>query len=247
MKENRTSEGVTRRAMLGGTVAGGALLAAACAGGGPNAAPRRAEPVPRASGGPFALPLLPWAPDALAPHISRRTIGFHYGKHHLGYVNKINKFVKGTSWEGKSLEEIVKGTAGKAGQESLFNNAAQVLNHTLYWHSMKPGGGGAPGAKLAAKLTSDFGSVDTFKTALEAAASTQFGSGWAWLVRDGAKLAVMKTSNGDTPLAHGKEPLLTIDVWEHAYYLDWQNRRPDYIKAWLDHLVNWSFAEQKLG
>ncbi|MBU1694069.1 MAG: superoxide dismutase, partial [Verrucomicrobia bacterium] len=164
----------------------------------------------------FSLPPLPWPDNALEPHISARTIGFHYGKHHQAYVDNLNKLVAGTPLAGLSLEEIIKQTAGKPDKAGLFNNAAQVWNHTFFWNSMKPNGGGAPGGKLAEAIDESFGSFEAFKTAFTEAAMTQFGSGWAWLVLEGGKLKVVKTPNADTPLAHGQKALLTCDVWEHA-------------------------------
>jgi superoxide dismutase, Fe-Mn family len=191
---------------------------------------------------PFELPQLPYASHALEPHITANTLSFHHGKHHNAYVTNLNKLIVGTEFEKMSLEEIVRKSSGP-----IFNNAAQVWNHTFYWHSMKPKGGGKPTGAIAAKIEKDFGSVEKFREEFANAATTQFGSGWAWLVLDGDKLAVVKTGNAETPLTQGKKPLLTIDVWEHAYYLDFQNRRPDYITTFLDHLVNWEFAEKNLG
>lgn len=190
----------------------------------------------------FELPELPWAKDALAPHISAETIDFHYGKHHQAYVNNLNNLVKGTDLEGKSLEEVVRASEG-----GVFNNAAQVWNHTFYWHSMKPGGGGEPTGKVAELIKSSFGGYAEFRKEFAAAAATQFGSGWAWLVADGDKLEIVKTSNAETPLTSSKKPILTIDVWEHAYYIDFRNARPSYIDTFLDHLVNWDFANKNLG
>jgi len=192
----------------------------------------------------FALPPLPFAQDALEPHISANTLSFHYGKHHNAYVTNLNNLVGETD---KSLEEIIKETSGDASKAGVFNNAAQVWNHTFYWNSMKPGGGGAPTGDVAAGIDAAFGSYDKFIEAFKTAAVTQFGSGWAWLVRDGGEFKIVKTANADTPIAHGQTPLITCDVWEHAYYLDFQNRRPDYVQAFLDHLVNWDFAAQNLG
>ena len=196
---------------------------------------------------PFTLPALPWKDDALAPVISANTLGFHYGKHHKAYVDNLNKLVAGTAHADMGLEDIIKATAGKADQAGVFNNAAQVWNHTFYWHSLKPGGGGKPGKALAEMIERDFGSFEAMKAELAKAAATQFGSGWAWLVAKGGKLAVAKTANAETPLTQGVKPLLTIDVWEHAYYLDYQNRRPDYVAAVIDKLADWGFAEANLG
>ena len=190
----------------------------------------------------FELPALPYAKDALAPHISAETLEYHYGKHHQTYVTNLNNLIKGTAFEGKTLEEIVRSSDG-----GVFNNAAQVWNHTFYWNSMAPKGG-EPTGKIKAALDDSFGGVAEFKAAFKAAAVGQFGSGWAWLVKgtDG-KLKIETTANADTPIAHGGKPLLVADVWEHAYYLDFQNRRPDHIQAWLDKLANWAFAEKNLG
>ncbi len=192
----------------------------------------------------FELPNLPYEQNALEPHISANTLSFHYGKHHAGYVNNLNNLVKDTELADKSLEEIVKATAGDATKAGIFNNAAQVWNHTFYWHSMKPNGGGAPTGALAAKIEADFGSLDAFKEQFKVAGATQFGSGWAWLVLENGTLKVTKTLNAENPLHKGQIPLLTMDVWEHAYYLDYQNRRPDYAKTFLDSLVNWDFAAE---
>ncbi len=189
------------------------------------------------------LPALPWAKDALAPHISAETIEYHYGKHHNAYVTNLNKLIEGTGFASKSLEEIVKGSEG-----GMFNNAAQVWNHTFYWNSIKPGGGGAPSGALADAINKSFGSFDKFKEAFSAAAATQFGSGWAWLVKEGDKLAVVKTPNAETPLTQaGVTPLLTIDVWEHAYYVDYRNARPKYIETFLSSLANWDFAAKNFA
>ncbi|MEP3071613.1 superoxide dismutase [Maricaulis sp.] len=196
----------------------------------------------------FTLPDLPYAKDALAPHISSETLDFHHGKHHNAYVNNLNGLVEGTDMASKSLEDIIQDTAGKADKAGIFNNAAQIWNHTFYWQSMRPNGGGAPTGKLAEMIDRDFGSFDAFKDAFAKAGATQFGSGWAWLVLADGKLDVRKTLNAETPLTEaGVTPLLTMDVWEHAYYLDFQNRRPDYISTFLDHLVNWEFAAENLA
>jgi len=196
----------------------------------------------------FTLPDLPYAKDALAPHISSETLDFHHGKHHATYVKNLNGLVEGTDMAPKSLEEIIQETAGNADKQGVFNNAAQIWNHTFYWQSMRPNGGGTPTGKLAEMIDRDFGSFDEFKDAFSKAGATQFGSGWAWLVLNGDKLEVRKTLNAETPLTEsGVTPLLTMDVWEHAYYLDFQNRRPDYISTFLDHLVNWEFAAENLA
>ena len=203
---------------------------------------------PAASGGSpaFTLPALPYAQDALEPHISARTMSVHYGKHHQAYVDNLNGLVAGTPMAGLPLEEIIRRTAGKPEQAGLFNNAAQVWNHTFFWNSMQPGGGGAPTGELAERINAAFGSFEAFKTAFSEAAMTQFGSGWAWLVQEGDTLKIVKTANADTPLVHGQTALLTCDVWEHAYYLDYQNRRKDFVQVFLDHLVNWDFAASQL-
>ena len=191
---------------------------------------------------PHSLPPLPYAENALDPVISANTLSFHYGKHHKAYVDNLNKLISGTELADSSLEEIIAATAGNAEKAGIFNNAAQVWNHTFYWNSLSPRGGGKPPSDLGGKIDSSFGSLDACKKELATAATTQFGSGWAWLVQDGDKLKVVKTGNADSPLTKGMKPLLTIDVWEHAYYLDYQNRRPDYANAVLDKLINWDFA-----
>lgn len=196
----------------------------------------------------FELPPLPFAIDALEPHISARTLEFHHGKHHAAYVNNLNGLIKDTDLASKSLEELIHiAAADLPTKQGIFNNAAQVWNHTFFWNSLTKGGGGQPSPRLLARIEADFGSFEAFKTEFKNAAVTQFGSGWAWLVEDGGKLKITKTANADLPLAHGQKALLTVDVWEHAYYLDWQNRRPDFVQAFLDNLVNWSFVEANLG
>ena len=195
----------------------------------------------------YILPDLPYANNALDPVISANTISFHYGKHHKGYVDNLNKLVVGTEFVGLPLEKIIAATAGKADKTAIFNNASQAWNHTFYWNSLSPKGGGQPPAALKAKIEASFGTLDACNKELAAAATTQFGSGWAWLVLDGDKLKVVKTGNADSPLTKGMKPLLTIDVWEHAYYLDYQNRRADYVNAVLDKLINWNFAESNLA
>jgi len=191
---------------------------------------------------PFTLPNLPYAQDALEPHISANTLSFHHGKHHNAYVTNLNGLIEGTEHEGKSLEDIIKNSDG-----GIFNNAAQVWNHTFYWHSLSPNGGGEPSGALAEKINADFGSLDKFKEEFSNAAKTQFGSGWAWLVLDNGKLKITKTGNAETPITQNQIPLLTLDVWEHAYYLDYQNKRPDYIETFLNKLVNWEFAAENFG
>jgi len=193
------------------------------------------------------LPPLPYGDSDLAPHISQNTISFHYGKHHKTYVDNTKKLVEGTEWADVPLEDIVKAAAGKPDKKALFNNAAQAWNHAFYWRSLSPKGGGQPSGKLRDRIQSDFGSFDKLKEELSKAAVSQFGSGWAWLVADAGKLHVEQTPNAETPIAFGKTPLLTIDVWEHAYYLDYQNKRPDYVTAVLEKLINWEFAAENLG
>ena len=196
---------------------------------------------------PFTLPPLPFPEDALAPVISANTLSFHYGKHHKAYVDNLNKLVAGTEYESMSLEDIVRATAGKADKAGIFNNAAQVWNHTFYWNCLRKEGGGAPRGDIAQKIEAAFGGYDKFKQELANAAVTQFGSGWAWLVAEGNALKIVKTPNADTPFVRGQKPLLTIDVWEHAYYLDYQNRRPDHVNAVIDKLLNWDFAAENLS
>lgn len=195
----------------------------------------------------IALPDLPYAKDALEPVISSRTLDFHYGKHHKTYVEKTNKMIAESPLADADLLTIINKTAGDAEQAGLFNNAAQVWNHSFYWQCMRPGGGGAPGGAILEKIESDLGGYEKFVEALKAAGGTQFGSGWAWLVMRDNKLQIIKTANADTPVAHGLRPLLTVDVWEHAYYLDYQNRRPDYIGAFIEKLINWDFVNANLG
>ena len=193
------------------------------------------------------LPVLPWTENALEPVISANTIRFHYGKHHRTYVDNLNKFVAGTELAEMPLGEIVRATEGKADKASIFHNAAQVWNHNFYWKCLRPNGGGEPPGSLKQKINDAFGSVDACKKALAATAVAEFGSGWAWLVMNGDKLEITKTSNADTPMAQGLRPLLTIDVWEHAYYLDYQNRRADHVNAIINKLLNWEFALQNVG
>jgi superoxide dismutase, Fe-Mn family len=193
----------------------------------------------------FQLSPLPYNQNALEPYVSQKTIEFHYGKHYLSYVEKTNELVRGTNLAQISLEEIVKQTSGSPQMTAIFNNAAQAWNHDFYFRSMKPGGS-KPEGELMKKIQASFGSLDNLKKELSTASLTQFGSGWAWLVLEGDKLKVVKTGNADTPVVHGQIPLLAIDVWEHAYYLDYQNRRADYIKAVIDNLLNWEFAAANL-
>jgi Fe-Mn family superoxide dismutase len=191
----------------------------------------------------FELPPLPYARDALAPHMSEQTLNFHYGKHHQTYVTNLNGLVEGTENEGKSLEEII--LAAEPG--GLFNNSAQVWNHTFFWSCMSPGGGGEPDGDVKTALEQAFGSVDTFKQTFTDKAKTLFGSGWTWLAKGDDGLEILQTKDADLPLKHGKTAILTLDVWEHAYYLDFQNARPAYIETWLDNLVNWQFAGENLA
>jgi len=195
----------------------------------------------------FELPPLPYADTALEPHMTAKTFSFHHAKHHQAYVTNLNNLVKDTPLADASLEDVIKASAGDAAKAGIFNNAAQVWNHTFFWNSMKPNGGGKPTGAIAAKIDADLGGYDKFVEQFKAAGTTQFGSGWAWLVVEGGKLKVTKTGNADTPMVHGQTALLTIDVWEHAYYLDYQNRRPDFITAFLDHLVNWDYANANLA
>ncbi len=189
------------------------------------------------------LPALPYAIDALEPHVSARTLEFHHGKHHKAYVDKLNAAIANTKYETRTLESIIE-SSHEAGETAIFNNAAQAWNHTFLWHSMLPNGGGAPARPLSDAIERKFGSMDGFREAFKQAAMGQFGSGWAWLVRTSDGVDIMTTGNADTPLVHGRKPLLTLDVWEHAYYLDFQNRRDAYIDTFLDSLVNWEFATE---
>ncbi len=194
------------------------------------------------------LPELPFAKNALEPHISENTINFHYGKHHQGYVNNLNNLIKGTKFEQKSLEEIIQLSFDDKSNQAIFNNAAQIWNHTFYWHSISPNGGGKPSGTLLNKIEENFGSFENFSSQFKNAAATQFGSGWAWLVLEENRLKIVKTDNAQTPLTNKNlKPLITIDVWEHAYYLDFQNARPNYIDSFMNHLINWNFANSNLN
>lgn len=196
----------------------------------------------------FEQPPLPYAMDALEPYgMKAETFEYHYGKHHKAYVDNLNKLTEGTDLANMPLEEVIKATYKDSAKQGIFNNAAQVWNHTFFWNCMKPGGGGAPTGELAARIDQDFGSFDKFKEEFSNAAATQFGSGWAWLVEDNDTLKVTKTPNAVDPIAEGQKPLLTLDVWEHAYYIDFRNARPAFIKNFLDRLVNWDFAAQNLA
>jgi len=196
---------------------------------------------------PHTLPPLPYVESALDPVISARTVGIHYGKHHKTYVDNLNKLVTDTELAGFPLQEIISKTVGQANKAGIFNNAAQIWNHTFYWNSLSQEGGGEPPLILKQKIESSFGDLDSCKKELAAAAMTQFGSGWAWLVMNGDKLEVAKTANAESPLSKGLKPLLVIDVWEHAYYLDYENRRIEYVNAVIEKLINWGFAEDNLG
>ena len=192
----------------------------------------------------YQQPALAYAENALEPFISAKTLSFHYGKHHAAYITNYNNLVAGTSLESLSLEQVIAQTAADPQKIGIFNNGAQAWNHSFYWNCLTPNGGGEPSGELATKITQDFGSFDKFKDELKTAAATQFGSGWAWLVLDGERLKVVKTGNAQTPSTSGQKPILTIDVWEHAYYLDYQNRRPDYVATVIDNLLNWKFAAE---
>jgi Fe-Mn family superoxide dismutase len=190
----------------------------------------------------FTLPELPYAYDALQPYMSKETLEYHHDKHHQAYVTNGNNLLKGSEFEGKSLEDIVKGSFGK--NAGLFNNAGQHYNHLHFWNWMKPNGGGAIPGKLEKKIIEDLGSVEKFKEDFIQAGVTQFGSGWAWLAVKDGKLAIMKSANGESPLVSGALPILGCDVWEHSYYIDYRNRRPDYLKAFVDHMINWEYVEK---
>jgi superoxide dismutase, Fe-Mn family len=229
-KKNTAITNLDRRSFL--ALSAGAFISMAIGG----------LPKTAAAATPHVLPPLPYGDNALCPVISANTMSFHYGKHHQGYVNNLNKLVAGAPYADMSLEKIIAGTVVQPENAAIFNNAAQVWNHTFYWKSMKPNGGGEPPAALKHKMQDAFGSVAACKKELITTATSQFASGWAWLVLDGDTLKTVKTANADTPLTTGMTPLLTIDVWEHAYYLDYQNRRADYVTAVMDKLINWEFA-----
>jgi Fe-Mn family superoxide dismutase len=238
MEDRIIAIGLTRREFVKAALAGTAALAVSSAGIPSTAWAQRTSP--------FGVPPLPYAEDALAPVISARTVSFHYGKHHLGYLYILNDLVQNTPYEKMSLEEIIKATAAAPGQAAIFNNAAQVWNHTFYWNGMKPAGGRKPGGEIGKRIDKDFGSYENLRKEFVSAALGQFGSGWAWLATDGKMMKVLKTPNAENPITQGLKPLLTIDVWEHAYYLDYQNRRKDFVEASLDKLVNWAFVEKNL-
>ena len=195
----------------------------------------------------ITLPDLPYPIDALEPFISSATLELHHGKHHKAYVDNMNRLIKGTDLEGEELLEVIERSAGDHFQVGIYNNAAQVFNHSFYFKSMRPGGGGEPTGEIAKRLKEDFGGYKEFVEAFISAATTLFGSGWVWLVLHDEKLDIVKTSNADTPILHGNRPLLAIDVWEHAYYIDYQNRRPEYVKAWVEKLIDWDFVNENLG
>ncbi|OGV61122.1 MAG: superoxide dismutase [Lentisphaerae bacterium GWF2_50_93] len=191
--------------------------------------------------------MLPYAQNALEPYISAKTMGFHYGKHHQTYIDNLNKLIAGAQMGEQPLERIIIESSGMVDRQSIFNNAAQVWNHDFFWRSMKPKGGGIPSGRIYEMIVRAFGGFEEFKNAFIAAGLAQFGSGWVWIVQDGAEVKIIKTSNADTPVAHKQNALLTCDVWEHAYYLDYQNRRKDFVQAFMDHLANWDFAESRLA
>lgn len=194
----------------------------------------------------IVLPTLPFSQDALEPHISAKTLSFHYEKHHNAYVTNTNKLIAGTELENSNLEEIIAKSAADPAKAGLFNNSAQVWNHSFYWNCLEGNGGGNPGGEIADRINADFGSFEKFLEEFKTAGATQFGSGWAWLVLENDKLKITKTANADTPMIHGQKALLTVDVWEHAYYLDYQNRRPDYLTTFTDKLINWDFVNSQL-
>jgi len=195
----------------------------------------------------ITLPDLPYAKNALEPHISARTLEFHHDKHHKAYVDNANKLLEGTDLAQLDLDAIIKKVAGDPSKAGIFNNAAQIWNHSFYWKCMKPGGGGAPTGAIAQKINAGFGSYEKFVEEFKNAGATQFGSGWAWLVLDGSSLKITKTPNAENPMVQGMKPLLVVDVWEHAYYLDYQNRRPDYLTTFVDKLICWDFVNSCLG
>lgn len=237
MSSSMSLQSPARRALL----RTGIVTAAWCGFGGAAGLYSRA-----ATAAPLAVAPLPYAENALAPVISAQTLGFHYGKHHRGYADTLNQKIAGTEFADLPLAAIIQATAGKPELAPIFNPAAQVWNHTFYWQSLTPKGG-APDKMLAQKLEQAFGGLAQFKTQMLTAATAQFGSGWAWLVAEAGQLKIVKTANAETPLTGAQVPLLTIDVWEHAYYLDYQNRRADYVTAVLDKLLNWSFAAENLS
>ncbi len=192
-------------------------------------------------------PDLPFPKNALEPFISARTFEFHHGKHHKAYVDNANKMLEGSDLAGKDLTAIIQAAAGDPAKKGLFNNAAQAWNHAFFWQCLKPGGGGKSTGRIAGRITADFGSQEKFAEAFKTAGATLFGSGWVWLVDKGGKLEIVQGTNAETPVSQGIKPLLVVDVWEHAYYLDYQNRRPDFLQAFIDHLINWDFVNANLG
>lgn len=201
----------------------------------------------QAKSGSFVLPALPYAEDVLEPVISAKTLSFHYGKHHQAYLNKLNELVSGTEFTDLKLEDVIIKTAGQSDKAGIFNNAAQVWNHTFYWNSLSPKGGGKPSGQIGKKIDADFGSYENFVKQFSEAGVSQFGSGWVWLVEEAGVLKIIKTANAENPISQKKgKPILVIDLWEHAYYLDYQNRRVDYLKTVIDKLINWDFAEINL-
>ncbi|WP_334310444.1 superoxide dismutase [Spirulina sp. CS-785/01] len=195
----------------------------------------------------YTLPDLPYDYTALEPHISKSTLEFHHDKHHAAYVKKYNAAIEGTEYANQPIEEVLKAVAGDTNKTGIFNNGAQAWNHSFYWNSMKPNGGGKPSGELANKINTDFGNFDQFVEAFKAAGTGRFGSGWAWLVLDGGTLKVVNTLNAGNPITQGQTPLLTMDVWEHAYYLDYQNQRAAYIDAFVNNLINWDFVAQNFA
>ena len=232
-EKNQTTSGVSRREFLVAATGAAAFVAF----GGFSCSPKNQK---------FPLPPLPYSDNDLEPVISSNTIGFHYGKHHKGYVDNLNNLISGKKYVKMPLENIISVTAGNDELLAIYNNAAQAWNHTFYWHSLTPDGGGEPSGQLKKIIDDSFGSVQECKKQLADAAITQFASGWAWLIYDGQEISIMKTGNADNPMIHGFRPLLTIDVWEHAYYLDYQNRRSDYVNAVIEKLLNWEFASKNL-
>jgi len=244
----------SRRQFIGGSlIASASLVLARTAeaqpkpGPSPKPAPPPPPPTPAPSHPSLALPALPYAQNALEPHISGTTLSFHHGKHHKGYFDKVNQLVEGTPYKGKSLDDIVMTSSKNVKDKKLFNAAAQSWNHNFYWTSMMPKGGGAPTGKLAERITKDFGSYDKFKTQFVQTGVDHFSNGWVWLVLDKGKLVIVDTHDADTPVTRKQKPLLVSDVWEHAYYLDYKNLRKDYLTAFVDHLINWAFVEKNLG
>jgi Fe-Mn family superoxide dismutase len=245
----------SRRGFLAVSMAAPSFLMSAQSGRGQTAPPssgapqgeRKGEPAAEAPSGPFELPPLPWKQDALAPHISADTIGFHYGRHHKGYVDRLNKQVQGKRYANMALEQVIAATMSEEAERPIYNNAAQAWNHTFFWKSLTPKGGGEAPARLMDRIKADFGDFDAFKKQLTDAALDQFGSGWAWVIEKDGKLRIVKSGNADSPMGRGTKLLLTIDVWEHAYYLDYQNRRNEYVKAVVENLLNWEFAMANLA